>query len=67
MLLKNVLPKDESGGHDYSPIQNAGGTPKNISEQKTVPRNIKTSSSVGLGISAIPWGCTGLQGLMVIS
>jgi hypothetical protein len=55
--------KNEPGGHGYSPIQNAGGTPKNISEQRTIPRNIKTSSSVGLGLSATLWGCTDSQGL----
>jgi hypothetical protein len=31
-----------------------------------MPRNTKTALSVDLGISVIPWGCTGSQGYWVI-
>ena len=43
------------------PIQKAGGSPKNIMEQRTIPRNIKTSSSVGPGIAPLLIGRAGSQ------
>jgi hypothetical protein len=49
-----------------SPIQKVGGTPRNITEQRTIPRNIKIPLSVGLGISAIAYGCARSQGLLAI-
>lgn len=39
----------------------------NIAEQRKIPRNIKTSSSVALGISAIFYWLRGLKGLPAIS